>query len=67
MVRCAIRTYTNAGDIVLDCCCGAGTIPLAAMLEGRNYIGMDNDWSERHSKYWADIATDRIKNYNIKE
>ena len=65
--RYAIRTYTNEGDTVLDCCCGSGSIPLAAMLEGRNYIGMDNGICEKkNSKYfswsWADVATDRIAN-----
>lgn len=65
LCRYAIRTYTNEGDTVLDCCCGAGSIPLAAMLEGRNYIGMDNGICEKEkSKYfgqpWAVIATDRI-------
>lgn len=63
LCRYAIRTYTNEGDTVLDCCCGSGSIPLAAMLEGRNYIGMDNGYSERHERLWADVATDRIKNY----
>ena len=68
LCRYAIRTYTNEGDTVLDCCCGSGTIPLAAMLEGRSYIGMDNGICEKkNSKYfgwsWADVATDRIENY----
>jgi len=69
LCRYAIRTYTNDGDIVLDNCCGAGSIPLAAKLENRNYIGMDNGICEKkNSKYygwfWADVATDRIENYN---
>jgi DNA modification methylase len=38
-----IRTYTNHGNIVLDSCMGSGTIPLAAKLEGRSYIGIDNN------------------------
>lgn len=68
LCRYAIRTYTNEGDTVLDCCCGSGSIPLAAMIEGRNYIGMDNGSCEKkNSKYfgwsWADVATDRIANY----
>ena len=64
----AIRTYTNIGDTVLDNCCGAGSIPLSAKLEGRNYIGMDNGICEKkNSKYdgwfWADISVDRINTY----
>ena len=68
LCRYAIRTYTNEGDTVLDCCCGSGSIPLAAMLEGRNYIGMDNGICEKKNSkyfgwYWADVATDRIENH----
>lgn len=47
LCRYAIRTYTNPGDLVLDNCCGAGSIPLAAKLEGRHYIGMDNGVCEK--------------------
>lgn len=65
LCRYAIRTYTNKGDLVLDNCCGSGSILLAAELEGRKYIGMDNGICENiKSKYngwaWADVARDRI-------
>ena len=68
----AIRTYTNKGDIVLDCCCGSGSIPLAAKIEGRNFIGMDNGICEKPNTiydgmYWADIATQRISQYRNKK
>lgn len=51
----------------MDCCCGSGTIPLAAKMEDRNYIGMDNGYCDRqgteyNNKSWADIATMRISN-----
>ena len=65
LCRYAIRTYTNEGDTVLDCCCGSGSIPLAAKLERRNYIGMDNGFSEKENRPWADIATERIAQYNV--
>lgn len=67
LCRYAIRTFSNVGDTVLDCCCGSGTIPLAAKLEGRNYIGMDNGicdqkkYPEYYGRFWADIATERIE------
>lgn len=66
LCRYAIRTYTNEGDTVLDCCCGSGTIPLAAQLENRNYIGMDNGICEKlnsefYGKSWAEIANERIE------
>lgn len=68
----AIRTYTNKNDLILDNCCGSGTIPLAAKIESRNYIGMDNGVCEKKNSkyygcYWADIARDRINNYQISE
>lgn len=70
LCRYAIRTYTNVGDTVLDNCCGAGSIPLSAKLEGRNYIGMDNGVCEKkNSKYdgwfWSNVSIDRINTYNI--
>lgn len=68
LCRYAIRTYTNEGDTVLDNCCGSGTIPLAAKLEHRNYIGMDNGicekvGSEYDGWFWADVARVRILKY----
>lgn len=38
-----IRTYTNPGDTVLDFCCGSGTTGVAAIKEGRNFIGVELD------------------------
>lgn len=38
-----IRTYTNPGDTVLDFCMGSGTTGCAAVKEGRNFVGCDND------------------------
>ena len=68
LCRYIIRTYTNENDLILDNCCGSGSIPLSAKLENRNYIGMDNGICEKKNSkydgwYWADVAEDRIKNY----
>lgn len=41
--RYMVRTYTNPGDLVLDNTCGSGSFPLAAMLEGRNFIGIEKN------------------------
>jgi site-specific DNA-methyltransferase (adenine-specific) len=49
-----VRTYTNAGDTVLDCCMGSGTAGVAALQTGRRFVGI-----ERESKYFA-IARKRI-------
>ncbi len=36
-----IRTYTNPGDVVLDFCMGSGTTGVAAVQEGRSFIGYE--------------------------
>lgn len=38
-----IRTYTNVGDTVLDNCMGSGTTGVAAIQEGRKFIGIEKD------------------------
>jgi site-specific DNA-methyltransferase (adenine-specific) len=38
-----IRTYTNAGDTVLDFTMGSGTTGVAAAKEGRNFVGIELD------------------------
>lgn len=41
--RYLIRTYTNPGDVVLDNTCGSGSFLVAALLEGRNFIGIEKN------------------------
>jgi DNA modification methylase len=41
--RYLVRTYTNEGDLVLDNTCGSGSFLVAAMLEKRNFIGIELD------------------------
>lgn len=41
--RRVIRLLTDKGDLVLDCFVGSGTTAVAAILERRNYIGIDRD------------------------
>lgn len=50
-----IKTYTNPGETVLDCCMGSGSTGVAAMNTGRNFIGMELD-----SNYFL-IAKERIE------
>lgn len=49
-----IKTYTNAGETVLDNCMGSGTTGVAACITGRNFIGI-----ERDPEYFR-IAQERI-------
>lgn len=37
-----INTYTNEGDLILDNCCGSGTIKVAKTIN-RNYIGIEKE------------------------
>lgn len=53
--RYIIRTYTEEGETVLDCCMGSGTTGIAAKLEKRSFIGI-----ELQKKYF-DIAKQRIE------
>lgn len=54
LIRWLIRTYTDMGGVILDNCIGAGSTAIAAMREGRHYIGF-----EINKKYY-DIAQARI-------
>lgn len=38
-----IRTYTNVGDVVLDNTFGSGSFLVAALMEGRNFIGIEKN------------------------
>ena len=58
LLRYLIRTYTNPGELVLDSCMGSGTACIAAIKEGRHYIGI-----EKNDKYFA-VAEQRIKEEN---
>lgn len=41
--RRLIRLLTGEGDLVLDCFVGSGTTAVAAILEGRHYVGIDKE------------------------
>ena len=49
-----IKTYTNEGDTVMDCCMGSGSTGVAALNTNRNFIGI-----ELNDKYFQ-IAEERI-------
>jgi DNA modification methylase len=36
-----IRAFSQPGDVVLDPFCGSGSVPLAAKISGRRYIGIE--------------------------
>jgi site-specific DNA-methyltransferase (adenine-specific) len=55
LIAYLIRTYTNAGETVLDFCMGSGTTGVAAVREGRRFVGVELD-----ATYFA-IAQRRIE------
>lgn len=68
LLRALIRTYTDPGALVLDNCCGAGSTLIAAKLEGRRYIGIDNGVcdSPKSGFYglpWAEVSMRRLAQY----
>lgn len=63
--RYLIKTFTNEGDLVLDNACGSGSFLLSAILENRNFIGIEkNEDVLLHKKKPIDyikVCTDRIE------
>ncbi len=53
-----IKTYSNEGETVLDCCAGSGTTALACIRTKRNYILM-----EKEGKF-IDVINKRIEEEN---
>jgi site-specific DNA-methyltransferase (adenine-specific)/modification methylase len=41
--RYLIRTYTNEDDVILDNTCGSGSFLVSAILEKRNFIGIEKN------------------------
>jgi len=41
--RYLIRTFSRPGDIILDNACGSGSFLVAAVLEGRKFIGIEKN------------------------
>lgn len=41
--RYLIRTYSNQGDVILDNTFGSGSFLVAALMEGRNFIGIEKN------------------------
>lgn len=55
LIRAFVSDFTQAGQTVLDCCMGSGTTGVAALEQGRNFVGI-----ERSPEHFA-IACERIE------
>ena len=62
--RYMVRTYTNPGDIVLDNTFGSGSFLVAALMEGRNFIGIEKNEDvalfKRAEIDYIDVAKKRL-------
>lgn len=56
-----IRTHSNPGDTVLDCCMGSGTTGVAAHATGRQFIGIERD------EGYFEVASKRIASLSASE
>lgn len=41
--RRVIKLFSDKGDTILDCFMGSGTSAIAALAEGRHFIGIDKE------------------------
>jgi site-specific DNA-methyltransferase (adenine-specific) len=55
MMRQIVTASSRPGAVVLDCCMGSGTTGVAAVMEGREFIGVESD-----ARYF-EIAKGRIE------
>lgn len=65
MARYLIRTFSKKGDVILDNTCGSGSFLVAALLEGRNFIGIEKNEGvslfKKKPVDYIEISKDRIK------
>ena len=51
-----VLSSTNLNDVILDPCCGSATTGVSAVVNGRNFIGIDSD-----EKFLTELAIPRLK------
>lgn len=69
--RYLIKTYSNPNDIILDNACGSGSFLLSALLEGRQFIGIEKNEDVLLHKVnptdYVRVCLDRIKELILKK
>ena len=62
--RYFVRTYSNPGDVILDNTFGSGSFLVAALMEGRNFIGIEKNENvalfKRDEINYIDVAKRRL-------
>lgn len=61
LMKILIKNSSKEGDLVLDCFCGVGAVPIASKKLNRNFIGFEI------SQEYVDICNKRLEQSNIKE
>lgn len=68
--RYLIKTFTKPGDIILDNACGSGSFLISALLENRNFIGIEKNVDVKLHKVnitdYIEVCVNRIEE-TIKE
>jgi len=63
--RYLIKTFTKPGDLVLDNTCGSGSFLVAAVLEGRKFIGIEKNQEvylfKKKKVDYIEVCKQRIK------
>jgi len=63
--RYLVRTFTKPGDVILDNACGSGSFLVAAVLEGRKFIGIEKNEEvflhKKHRVNYIKVCKKRIK------
>lgn len=57
--RYLVRTYSNPGDVVLDNTFGSGSFLVAALAEGRNFVGIEK--TREHRLFKGDRRVDMFE------
>jgi site-specific DNA-methyltransferase (adenine-specific) len=55
LMRYLVRTYTQSGEEILDFTAGSGSTGVAALLEGRRFIGIEKD------QHYYEVARQRLE------
>jgi site-specific DNA-methyltransferase (adenine-specific) len=63
--RYLIKTFTKPGDIVLDNTCGSGSFLVSAVLEGRDFIGIELNQEvylhKKHRVNYIEVCEKRVR------
>ncbi|CAN5308938.1 hypothetical protein BH18ACI2_BH18ACI2_08920 [soil metagenome] len=59
--RRVIKLFTDPRDIVLDCFLGSGTTAVAALQEGRQFIGIESE------EQYVNLATQQIEEFRAEQ